>query len=511
MVVKPVIQTGLEYHLKTSYDRHRMDGHFLDWENQPNPFKKYDGIKPISLTTVSRFPEKSIWQLTSPPINHPEPKLLNKDLISQLLYLAGGITAKSRHGGNEFYFRSVASAGALYPAEIYLGLFDSKGLEPGIYHFGADEFALTPLRRGNFSGFVNEICSASSDNRPPSASFFLTGIFFRSAWKYRARAFRYVLLDSGHLLENLILAMASEDLVYTCHYDFNDEKMGRLIGLEGQREVGLVCVNVFGTPLSGTQAPAAQNTITVDRLPAEIITASRVSAREAIYGEILDVHQAGNSLSASKQPLEPMINIIGVTTEDWAKVQQTTSDDQERPHALSVLHRRSKRNYINRPLEKAKFMRLLDLLCRSYDQNRYEDRFGGLAVGLLTGKIEDIDPGFYLLDPQRRRFGRVTTGEWVGPMTSVCLDQNWLAQAAAHFLLMANLKEIDYHCGPRGYRYAMLNAGRLGQLIYLGATALGLGCCGIGALYDGEARNLLGLNEDSALLYLVAVGPVKKR
>jgi hypothetical protein len=31
---------------------------------------------------------------------------------------------------------------------------------------------------------------------------------------------------------------------------------------------------------------------------------------------------------------------------------------------------------------------------------------------------------------------------------------------------------------------------------------------GIGALYDGEAKNLLGLNNESVLLYLVAIGPV---
>ena len=75
---------------------------------------------------------------------------------------------------------------------------------------------------------------------------------------------------------------------------------------------------------------------------------------------------------------------------------------------------------------------------------------------------------------------------------------------------MTNLEEIDRTWGPRGYRYAMLTAGRIGQIIYLGATALGLGCCGIGALYDGEARDLLGLNNESALLYLVAAGPVKQ-
>jgi nitroreductase len=57
----------------------------------------------------------------------------------------------------------------------------------------------------------------------------------------------------------------------------------------------------------------------------------------------------------------------------------------------------------------------------------------------------------------------------------------------------------------------MLAAGRMGQRLYMAATAMGLGCCGIGALYDGEAAELLGLNEASKLLYLVGVGPVKSK
>ena len=66
-------------------------------------------------------------------------------------------------------------------------------------------------------------------------------------------------------------------------------------------------------------------------------------------------------------------------------------------------------------------------------------------------------------------------------------------------------------CGARGYRYAMMDAGILGQRLYLGSTALDLGCCGIGAFYDNEARALLSLNDDSYLLYLVAVGQRKKK
>ena len=96
-------------------------------------------------------------------------------------------------------------------------------------------------------------------------------------------------------------------------------------------------------------------------------------------------------------------------------------------------------------------------------------------------------------------------------MTAICLDQAWLAQAAVHFLFMGNLRQLDEQWGPRGYRYALMTAGRLGERLYLTATALGLGCCGIGAFYDQEAADLLQLNPDSRLFYLVAVGPVKSR
>ena len=95
-------------------------------------------------------------------------------------------------------------------------------------------------------------------------------------------------------------------------------------------------------------------------------------------------------------------------------------------------------------------------------------------------------------------------------MAAVCLNQAWLAGAAVHFVMAANLKVMDEVCGPRGYRRALIQAGSLGQVIYLAATALGLGACGIGAHYDHEARELLGLSEKCYMLYLVAVGPVKK-
>jgi nitroreductase len=55
----------------------------------------------------------------------------------------------------------------------------------------------------------------------------------------------------------------------------------------------------------------------------------------------------------------------------------------------------------------------------------------------------------------------------------------------------------------------MMHAGRMGERLYIAATAMGIGCCGIGAFYDGEAASLLRLKDEARLLYLIALGPVK--
>ena len=96
-------------------------------------------------------------------------------------------------------------------------------------------------------------------------------------------------------------------------------------------------------------------------------------------------------------------------------------------------------------------------------------------------------------------------------MAQVCLDQMWLANAGLHFLFLTNLDTLDQTWGSRGYRYAMMSAGRLGERLYLMSSAFGLGCCGIGAFYDQEAAELLELDEGNYLLYLVAVGSIKRK
>lgn len=133
-----------------------------------------------------------------------------------------------------------------------------------------------------------------------------------------------------------------------------------------------------------------------------------------------------------------------------------------------------------------------------------------ISVGLLAGDVEGLNPGLYNLDREKRSIGTVVETAMIGAMARVCLDQAWLANCALHFLFLTNLEIIERNRGPRGYRHALMKAGRIGQRIYLTATSMKIGCCGIGAFFDDEASQVLRLNDQSRLLYLVAVGPVKK-
>ena len=194
-----MIKTCLDYHQKTSYDRFDMSGHSVDWATQPKVFKEYPGITPLSLAREIQIPKGKLSAILGETSAPGVPGELNLETLSLLLLLSYTHTARARHSEGDFFFRSAASAGALYPTEVYVAARDVKGVDNGLYHFAIQNHSLDPLRKGDVPGIVLGDGS--------HLAFFLTAIFFRSAWKYRARAYRYHLLDTGHVAENLIIAL----------------------------------------------------------------------------------------------------------------------------------------------------------------------------------------------------------------------------------------------------------------------------------------------------------------
>ncbi|MDB9822554.1 SagB/ThcOx family dehydrogenase [Deltaproteobacteria bacterium] len=499
-----MIKTASQYHVNTSYERGKIGGHYLDWQNQPDVFKKYQGVIPIPLPDeIPSFKKSLSSVLKETDIDSTCGKIDIKDL-SLILRLTCSLTAKARHGAEDFYYRSAASAGALYPTEIYVATHEVSGLDDGLYHFDIRRHELFPLRIHDLSGHIARLLIPPVE-KIPTLTLLFTAIFFRSSWKYRDRAYRYHLLDTGHVIENLDLSLKALKLPFNLFYDFDDKSINHLLGLNEKKEVALAIGNV-----PGPDSVSEIKTPEIEGLSKDILNASIVSGKEIDYPAIQEIHKAGE-MSEAKDDLAPDIpESLSLIPATWHNLPGSLSNAEYTEYPECLFKRRSSRNFVNSPISKNAFFSLLDSLC--VDENNMPEEtilHQSLTVGFLAGNIESIKPGFYVLDTMRKRFGMMTTDNFIGSMTHACLDQAWLGNACIHFLFISNLNLLDKTWGARGYRYAMMKAGRMGELIYIASTCLGLGCCCIGAFYDGEARDLLGINEESSLLYLVAVGNVK--
>ena len=496
-----VKNSSYQYHQDTSYDRHAMTGHSLDWANQPAVFKHYKGIQPLHLPQAMELPKRCLSSLMKGQAEHDG--TVDMMALSRILFLTNTFTAKARHPDGDFYYRSAASAGALYPTEIYVATCGIGGLEDGLYHFSIHHHALYPLRQGNYASHILAI-TRTEEKRVPILTFFMTAILFRSAWKYRARSYRYHLLDTGHVVENLALALRAYNRGVNVSYDFDDHRVDHFLGIDNTREFTLAIAHMFGSePVSKTREEE------IPDLSETIRQASMVSSKEVDSPAIGATHRAGTDIARGITAKTEMIRNLGLTHGGLEKIEALTSWPEHMGYPDALFHRRSRRNFVNKSLSKEELTAFLQALCNQGLSAPESVYARSVATGFLVNQVEGMAEGFYVLE-EHKGIGMVAQGAFTEKMARICLDQRWLANAGVHFLFLANLHVLERTWGARGYRYAMLTAGRMGQRLYVAATAMGLGCCGIGALYDGEAAALLGLNEASVLLYLVAVGAVKK-
>ncbi len=501
---------GNEYHRRTRYNRFAMKGHALDWPNQPALHKHYPSAPATPLEKPRERFGKTLEELVCEKGNGNRRQSLGMAELSDVLAAGYGHTAEKKGPGWRFRYRSAASAGALYPAEIYLAAGGAAGLAAGLYHYDGTSASLRQLRKKDPGTLLMDALFSDESGRP-CCTFVITGIFFRSAWKYRERAYRYVLLDAGHVAENLVLALKAVGCAISVHYDFEDRTVAKLLGLDTDREVPLIAINVFGDAreTTGDIADPADWL----HVPPELFGSCAVSAKEVFYDEIGSAYRSGIGPAAGDAGCPGQGASAGRAVLEWVRPTDTGRREAAPDFAEVIRARRSRRNFSGRAWAEDSFWSVLNLTAAAAGRDRVDGYPCGaaLSTGFLAGEQVPLPPGLYRLNPPERQYGRVTREMLNGMMADICLGQQWLANAPLQFVFTANLEALDDCCGARGYRYAMINAGRIGQLIYLAAADAGVGCCGIGAFFDPEATELLNLEKGWAMLYLVAAGPVKGR
>ncbi|MFC1876321.1 hypothetical protein ACFL2E_03480, partial [Thermodesulfobacteriota bacterium] len=172
-----VILSCREYHDITGYDRLHMPRHTMDWPNVPRQTKSYPALPTIALETGVDLAKKSFWQVIEEPGSSSGIATMDFQSLSEVLRLAYGYTARQQAGGQTYLYRSVPSAGALYPAEIYIAEEGIPGLPPGLFHYDIQEFSLKQLRGEEPSSLIAETLAIPNPENS-WVSFILSGIFF---------------------------------------------------------------------------------------------------------------------------------------------------------------------------------------------------------------------------------------------------------------------------------------------------------------------------------------------
>ena len=237
---------GLLYHKWSQPGYGEAIATILNWGQAPPLYKTYPEAQQIDLPNISLSDAPSITSLdlaTTVATRRSQRRYntqstLSLTQLSQLLYLAQGITWDERE------FRTVPSSGALYPLEIYPIVHRVDGLSPGLYHHAIKQHRLELINPGDLRRPLVQAGLNQDFLGEAQVCFVVSGIFQRTRWKYHERTYRYVLMESGHLGQNMYLAATALGLGVCCIGAFFDDALNQLLGIDGKEEAALYLITV---------------------------------------------------------------------------------------------------------------------------------------------------------------------------------------------------------------------------------------------------------------------------
>jgi SagB-type dehydrogenase family enzyme len=517
---------------KHSYTSVRTNPHFLDFGNQPLPFKIYTSLEPSRMPTEVRqtgvaalsaiaasLPDQALGQANAAP---------DLEAVAQLLYLSAGITRQRKYPGGEIYFRAAACTGALYEVELYLVCGDLANLQAGVYHFAPAEFGLRQLRAGDYRSVLVEATGGEPAIAHAPLTVVCTCTYWRNTWKYQARTYRHFGWDNGTLLANLLAVATALGLPAKVVSGFVDTTVNRLLDLDSQREVAFSLVALgHDSRLSPRPVPLSQAAprVLTDISPLGLETVP-LSRDEIDYPLMREMHAASSLDSAEEVTAWREDTVSGHTemrsaeisstdTTDFPPpagpvVQLTPLSDAEMPRdpiEQVILRRGSSRQFARTAISLTQFSTMLDRATRGIPAD-FLNPFGSQLnhLYLIVHAVEGLEPGAYVFHRDRRVLERLKRGNFRDQAGYLGLEQRLPADAAVDIFFLADLKPIFDRFGNRGYRAVQLEAGILGGKLYLAAYAQRLGATGL-TFYDDDVTRFFSPHaEGKSAIFLIAVG-----
>ncbi|MGH7934284.1 MAG: SagB/ThcOx family dehydrogenase [Candidatus Binataceae bacterium] len=498
------IETARAFHEITnhSYTSVRSGAHVLDWGNRPLPYKIYPDAGTLNLPrglTLSEMPTlAALREETSAPADTQ----LDLESLTRLLFCADGLTRRVRVGAEDYHFRAAASAGALYPIEIYIAAAEVDGLEPGLYHFSPADLKLRGLRRGDWRPLLAGAAAMRASVAQARAVLVVSAIFWRSAWKYRTRAYRYCFWDAGTILANLLATANAERIEAEAVTAFEDARVESLLEVDGERE-GIVCMVALGRTGPATAASPQLSPLELETIP--------LSPREVVYDDLVKLHRESRLTSAAE------VSAVASAAIDLAATRASTAAEIVRPEVLgpeagmglgaTILRRGSTRIFTREPISAEE---LATIMAASSQHPRVG--FRRLSdTYLIINAVDGMKPGAYYYRRESAEFELLKPGNFRDEAGYLGLEQPLAADCSALICYMADLERALAALGNRGYRDAHLEAGILGGRAYLAAYSLERGATGL-TFYDQDTSRFFAPHAaGKSPLLMVAVGVPRSR
>jgi SagB-type dehydrogenase family enzyme len=444
---------------------------------QPLPYKAYAEKPRVALPAGEPVSRLSLAAAGPDVASTFDGEPIALGALSRLLALANGITGTIAGSDPPEYRRAAPSAGALYAGEVYVVAERVTGLAPGVFYYAALEHALVPLRSGAHLAAVADALEAPGQLTGAACAVLLTNVFARYAWRYGARGYRYALVDSGHIGENLRLAAAAAGLGHAELRRFADDALAGLLDVDG-REEAVCALHALGRAASGSPAPRVRT-----------FAEKRMAAASLL--EVERYHEATKLVAAAEAPAP---SAPAAPPEPAPALRLAPPAAPELPVARAIEQRRSARGFREEPIAQDAFAFALS-----------NARSPRLALRLAVHRVEGVPAGVFAAAGPGA-LAPVRTGSVERALVRACLWQGNAGSAAVAFAWVAELRGEGP--GERFYRDRLLEAGAAAERVYLAAESLGLAARNLAAFFDDSLNDLLELDAHTrAVIHLTLLGP----
>lgn len=550
-----LVDQAIHYHLQTKHHFHRYarSAGYLDWANQPDPFRRYVG------TTLIRLPLLAPDDAPVSPAYHDlylsetvPPQGVTVNTLSRFFELALALSAWKRAGESEWALRSNPSSGNLHPTEGYLLVPPMGGLDlaPGLYHYAPKEHGLE-LR----AAYRSEDLARLFHPFPSHAFLFaLTSVHWREAWKYGERAFRYCHHDVGHAIGAARIAAATLGWQTVLLDGCDQETVARLLGTQRGEDFGQAepehpdCLMAMWPSRETEDQVDRTIPLSLDAAIMQALTATtwygkanRLSADHGFDWDIIDaVAQA-----VRKTHTETLS--ISLTRRRHSSSSAREALDATVSAGQIIRQRRSAVAFdAKTSITASTFFSMLDRVMPHHELPQLARPLPwdvwphdpSIHLMLFVHRVDGLTPGLYFLlrDPGKLAFIQQSmNAELTWEQAPGCPDRlplYWLLEGDARRLAVqvschqdiagdgafsfGMLAEFEGRLRERGawwYPRMFWEAGLLGQVLYLEAEAAGVRATGIGCFFDDPVHEIVAINGLSlqSLYHFTIGGPVEDR